>query len=86
MMEMIALTLGFQQTTIKTMRRADVIVQVNGRGTCNKRHATRLCGLEEDDLNAETEEEEDGWGGRNEARLISEFASCPDHPQCSLTF
>ncbi len=83
MMEMIALTLGFRQTTIETMRRADVILRANGRGTRNER---RVRGLEEDDLNGETEEEEEGWGGRNEARLISRFASRPDHPQRSLTF
>ncbi len=86
MMEMIALTLGFRQTTIKTMRRADVILWANGRGTHDKCHAARLRGLEEDDLNGETEEEEEGWEGRNEARLISQFASRPDHPQRSLTF
>jgi hypothetical protein len=60
MMEMIALTLGFQQTTIKTMRTADVILWVNGHGTCDKRRAARLCGLEEDDLNGEMEEKEEG--------------------------
>jgi hypothetical protein len=84
MMEMMALTLDFRQTTIKTMRRADVILRVDGRGTRDERRAARLRGLEEDDLNGETEEE--GWGGRNEARLNSRFASCPDHPQHSLTF
>jgi hypothetical protein len=86
MMEMIALTLDFRQTTIKTMRRADVILRANGRGTCDERRAARLCGLEEYDLNGETEEEEEGWEGRNEAWLISRFASCPDHPQRSITF
>jgi hypothetical protein len=86
MMEMIALTLGFRQTTIKTMRRADVILRANGRGTCNECRAAHLRGLEEDDLNGKMEEEEEGWEGRNEARLILQFASCPDHPQCSLTF
>ncbi len=67
------------------MRRADVILWANGRGTCKKCHA-RLHGLEEDDLNGETEEEEEGWGGRNEAQLILQFASRPDHPQRFLTF
>ncbi len=85
-MEMIALMLGFQQTTIKTMRRADVILRANGRGTRDERRAARLRRLEEDDLNGKTEEEEKGWGGRNEAQLILQFASRSDHPQCSLTF
>jgi hypothetical protein len=85
-MEMIALTQGFRQTTIKTMNRADVIFWANGRGICNKCRAARLRGLEEDDLNGETEEEEKGWGGRKEAWLILQFASCLDHPQCSQTF
>jgi hypothetical protein len=85
-MEMIALTLGFRQTTIKTMSRADVILWATGRGTRDERRTAHLCELEEDDLNGETDEEEEGWGGRNEARLISRFASRPDHPQCSLSF
>ena len=68
------------------MRRADVILWANGCGTRDKCLAARLCGLEEDDLTGEMEEEEEGWGVRNEARLISRFASCPDHPQRSLTF
>jgi hypothetical protein len=85
MMKMLALTLGFRQTTIETMRRADVILRSNGRGTRKERRAAHLRGLEEDDLNGEMEEEEEGWGGRNEALLISRFASRPDHPQFSLT-
>jgi hypothetical protein len=72
--------LGFRQTTIKTMRRADVILCANGRGTRDKLRAARLRGMEEDDLNGETEEEEEGWGGRNEAWLILQFASRLDHP------
>ncbi len=52
--------LGFQQTMIKTMKRANVIFWANGRGTHDERHAALLCGLEEDDLNGEREEEEEG--------------------------
>jgi hypothetical protein len=42
MMEMIALALGFRQTTIETMNRADVILRANGRGTLDERRAAHL--------------------------------------------
>jgi hypothetical protein len=50
------------------MRRADVVLHANGRGTRAERRAARRRGMEEDDLNGETEEEEEeeeGWGGRD---------------------
>ncbi len=52
--------------TIEAMRRADVVLRANGRGTRAERRAARRRGMEEDDLNGETEEEEEeGWGGRD---------------------
>jgi hypothetical protein len=68
------------------MRKGDVILWVNGHGTCDERGAAHLCNLEKDDMNGEMEEEEEEWGGRNEAQFILRFASHPDHHQCFLTF